>query len=339
MTSLALGKISSCPFLPEEIDALKQGVIDFLQTKSLSLGRHHEDRCDVPVHFLFLSQLLQAAQDHDYRRFCQKKKKWRLPDQGDPLKKPGRRDRWRSHVETEFLVNYGACIPGHRCAQRSNQQGSDLEAPRSKGPHAVSSSRRCVTGGSTQGKIRWGGEEGNSARVLFDGSNGIPVNRRIRLRDQERARAGPEREANFLSDGRRCRNATAVPVDRRDWHLLGCQVGAGGDVFINTVRTFGIASALVLLVKRCAKLAEVIIDPHRSRFLCYAQQLEFPHIGGKTSGDHVVTWVGFEHRHRSYQLGISERRAQWNMCWTKKIAASTSVNVWKSDVRGGGARI
>ena len=45
----------------------------------------------------------------------------------------------------------------------------------------------------------------------------------------------------------------------------------------------------------------------------------------KTSGGDVA-WVGFELRRRSFQLGISERRA-WIINWTKKIAASTSVNV------------
>ena len=34
-----------------------------------------------------------------------------------------------------------------------------------------------------------------------------------------------------------------IPIDPRDWHLLGCQVDRGGDVFINTVGTFGITSA------------------------------------------------------------------------------------------------
>ena len=34
-----------------------------------------------------------------------------------------------------------------------------------------------------------------------------------------------------------------VPIHPDDWHLLGCQVSPGGDVFINTVGTFGIASA------------------------------------------------------------------------------------------------
>ena len=32
LASLSLGKISSCSFPPEEIDALKQGVIGFLPT-------------------------------------------------------------------------------------------------------------------------------------------------------------------------------------------------------------------------------------------------------------------------------------------------------------------
>ena len=34
-----------------------------------------------------------------------------------------------------------------------------------------------------------------------------------------------------------------VPIHPDDWHYLGCQVIPGGDVFVNTVGTFGIASA------------------------------------------------------------------------------------------------
>ena len=34
-----------------------------------------------------------------------------------------------------------------------------------------------------------------------------------------------------------------VPIDPQDWHLLGCRVEIGGTVFVNTVGTFGIASA------------------------------------------------------------------------------------------------
>ena len=34
-----------------------------------------------------------------------------------------------------------------------------------------------------------------------------------------------------------------VPIDRRDWRYLGCQITAGADVYVHTVGTFGIASA------------------------------------------------------------------------------------------------
>ena len=34
-----------------------------------------------------------------------------------------------------------------------------------------------------------------------------------------------------------------VPIDERDWNLLGCQVAEGQEVYVNTVGTFGVASA------------------------------------------------------------------------------------------------
>ena len=169
-----------------------------------------------------------------------------MPDQGDPS------GYLEDEIvgETELLVDYGACILGHRCAQRSKQQGSDLEPPGTRRPIAVSSSRRCVIGSSTRRDTRGV----VSARVLFDGSNGMLVNRRIRLRDQERAPVASDLKRCMREKARRVEQTFSltadvaeahreVPVDRRDWHLLGCQVEAEGDVFIDTVGTFGLASA------------------------------------------------------------------------------------------------
>ena len=103
------------------------------------------------------------------------------------------------------------------------------------------------------GEGREGGG-GTSARVLFDGTNDIPVNRRIRLRDQERAPAASDLKRCMREKAQRGEQTFSltadvaeahrqVPMDRRDWHLPGCQVEAGGDVFMNTVGTFGVASA------------------------------------------------------------------------------------------------
>ena len=93
-----------------------------------------------------------------------------------------------------------------------------------------------------------------SARVLFDGTNGVEVNKRTRVRDQERAPIAADlkrvmrEKARF---GERTFALTAdvkeayrqVPVAPCDWHPLGCQVQPGGSVYVNKVGTFGVASA------------------------------------------------------------------------------------------------
>ena len=44
-------------------------------------------------------------------------------------------------------------------------------------------------------------------------------------------------------------------------------------------------------------------------------------------GRDTVTWVGFEMSHRTTQLGISQRRADWFMKWASEVAASRTVNM------------
>ena len=223
------------------------------------------------------------------------------------------------------------------------EAGSDLEAHGSRSPIAFSSSRRCVTGGQRKDK------PGRviSARVLFDGSNGIPVKRCMR----EEACRGKQ---TFSFTAGVAEAHRQVPVDRRDWHLLGCQVEAGGDVFINTVGTYGTASASYHGSRVAASIGRitqyipvrspttwyqlVVDDFHLEAggghyraalitFFVLCAAADIPFSWGKTSGCDVVTWARFELRHRSYQLGISVRRPQWIINWTKKIAAPTSVNV------------
>ena len=93
-----------------------------------------------------------------------------------------------------------------------------------------------------------------TARVLHDGTNGLSVNTRTRLRDQERSpisldikRAMREKSSRGLSTFALTADVKEahrqIPIDPRDWHLLGCQVERGADVFVNTVGTFGITSA------------------------------------------------------------------------------------------------
>ena len=93
-----------------------------------------------------------------------------------------------------------------------------------------------------------------TARVLFDGTHGLCVNTKTRLRDQEKGPIAADLKRSMREKARIGELAFAlsadvteahrqVPKHPDDWHLLGCQVSPGGDVFINTVGTFGIASA------------------------------------------------------------------------------------------------
>ena len=125
-------------------------------------------------------------------------------------------------------------------------------------------------------------------------------------------------------------------------------------MFINTVGTYGIASASYFWSRVAASIGRITQyipgqsattwhqlaagDFHLAAgtghyraalitFFVLCATAGIPLSWGKTSGGGVVTWVGFELRHRSCRLGTHERRAQWIVNWTKKIAASTSVNV------------
>ena len=87
-----------------------------------------------------------------------------------------------------------------------------------------------------------------TARVLHDSTNGLSVNTKTRLRDQERSpmssdikRAMREKASRGFSTF--ALTADVKEVDPRDWPLLGCHVDRGADVFVNTVGTFGITSA------------------------------------------------------------------------------------------------
>ena len=92
-----------------------------------------------------------------------------------------------------------------------------------------------------------------SARVLFDGTHGLCVNTRTRVRDQERAPIAADLQRSMREKAKVDELTFALSADvteahrqvliHDDWHYLGCQVIPGGDVFINTLGTFGIALA------------------------------------------------------------------------------------------------
>ena len=93
-----------------------------------------------------------------------------------------------------------------------------------------------------------------SARVLFDGTHGLAVNARTRVRDQERSPTASDlkramREKAELGQPTFALTADVSEAHRQisihpsDWRFLGCQVSHGSTVHVNMVGTFRMTSA------------------------------------------------------------------------------------------------
>ena len=108
---------------------------------------------------------------------------------------------------------------------------------------------------SSLGAIRKDKPDGvATTRVLFDGTKGLTVHTLTRIRDQERAPIAADLKRAMREESKHDEVTYAltaevseahrqVPVHPQQWHLLGCQVLKGEDVFVNTAATFSVASA------------------------------------------------------------------------------------------------
>ena len=115
-----------------------------------------------------------------------------------------------------------------------------------------------------------------------------------------------------------------VPIDERDWCVLGCWVVPRGDVYVNAIRTTGFASASCYWSRMPSALGRiskhlVVSSGHTWHVLvatCY-------HLSwSRAAGLDTISWVGFKLFHRTRMLGISRRRAEWFVSWKWDIALS-----------------
>ena len=272
-------------------------------------------------------------------------RKWRLPEQAGPSDYLEEHEdgalTWRQNYKSlEPLEDKVLAVLEDQLARGQFLKFTEEEA-RAQCPNLV------VASLGAQKKDKPGGVV--TARVLFDGTNGIQVNKRTSWRDQERAPIAADIKRLMRQKaamGERTFALTAdvaeahrqVLVDPRDWHLLGSQVVAGGDVNVNTVGTFGVASACYYwsrvasavgrLTKYCTgsratRWHMLVADDYhleaggaeyRSALLVFFvlfAVVGVPLSWSTTAGGDVVSWVGFELLHKSHQLGISEKRAAW----------------------------
>ena len=207
-------------------------------------------------------------------------------------------------------------------------------------------------------------QDGNTeVRIIHDGTNGVDVNRFIKVVDGGCCPTAPD-----IKCAMREQRASGIPhfgltldvkeahrmvaVREEDWPLQACQVRPGGDVFLNTCGTYGIASAaywwgrLAAAIHRLGlKIAGRLLGVWKMLFaddwnmtaggehfefklLLFAWvlvALRVPISWKKASGGLAYSWVGLEVNLREWSLGISERRAAWLLGWFDRVLADDRI--------------
>ena len=210
-------------------------------------------------------------------------------------------------------------------------------------------------------------EEKEKIRVVHDGTHGVKVNTRIRVRDQTRTPSAGElrtlmRERHASTGGRRhfllvgdvAKAHRRVKVRKEDWGWQACRL-VPGKIWVNCVGTYGISSAGywwsrlagAVLVRFFYYLA---MASGEQEALLFADDLlmmagrvsEIVDIGAiilvwvclgvpwkwkKWRGGHQVSWIGYWISVETFEVGISDTRAGWLVTWIDKTVREGRVSV------------
>ena len=369
-----MGKIEACPFPLDEVAQLRRTVIDAAAENAFRVERRTGDRTDIPIDYRFLDLLLRIAEDPevglgDYAQVVRvgpgtrmprlpalykPKKIWRLASQAEALDylehAPDREGIWRRNYSSIQAYEQQVLEVMHDQAARGQIVVMTEEVAKERYPNLVIASLGAQRKEKPDGKV--------TARVLFDGTHGLCVNTRTTLRDQERApiaadlkRSMREKakvdELTFALSADVTEAHRQVPIHPDDWHDLGCQVILGGEVFVNTVGTFGIPSAsynwsrVACAVGRplqylsghsCTSWHMLVADDYLLEsggsgyrvglllFFVLCAVVGVPLTWHKTCGGDTLVWVGFE-------ILLRSRRAEWFVRWALKVADSPTVHM------------
>ena len=367
----AMGRVKESPFPREAVVSLKSRIINQLERSGFLLGRHEKDRTDTPVDFRFMHRSIgkfergvkvgPGARLLRLPALYRPKRKWKLPGQENPddYLDAGHDTEavWRSNYPTvDELVEKVEEVLEDQVKRRQVLKLPE-EVAKVRYPGLVIASLGANRKEKSDGSI--------TARVLHDGSNGIAVNRRIRVRDQERCPMASDLKRAMREKAKRGETTFAltadvkeahrqIPIAEEDWRLLGCRVRPATVVYIHTVGTFGISSAsyywsrigsgivrLVQYVVGNSAVTWIMLvadDFHLETsgadyrtglitFFVICSLLGVPLSWPKTSDGDTLTWVGFEMLHRSCRLGISRPRAEWFCRWCQETPRAESVNM------------
>ena len=189
-----------------------------------------------------------------------------------------------------------------------------------------------------------------SARVLFDGTHGLSLNTRTRIRDQERSPVASDLkhtmrkkaaldEATFALTADVSEAHRQIPIHPCDWRRLHqyCRYVWCSVCLLLSVAGVGCAGTTytVSCLEQSAHLAHGggrRLPPggqeYRTALIAFfvlCSTVIVPLSWAKTAGGD--TWVGFELLHQSRLLGVSQRRAEWFVKWAREVAAAETVHM------------
>ncbi len=378
--NLANGRCVQNPFPQAVVEDLRNYAAQLLAQENMagaSLPRP-EDR-EQPVRIRLMEALLRVARDPDvncwsaYARgvplgvqdrlprtpaVYERKRKWRLVEQQDA-------NLWNTPLEElPWRENYASVRPHKEELRRQLEELVDKglhlrlspEEFKSRWPHGTVASLGAVTS-LKDGEL--------SVRLVFDGTHGVDVNRRIRVRDQERPPSAADAKAYLGAQAKRRRATLGLAADAKsahrtimvsenDWGHQAARAEDGDDVYVATCGTFGtssiaywwnrLASAAVRLTHYLADADDELwillladdfkIESSSSRpksaVIFVLLLLTFLGIDiqwRKVQGGATIAWVGYEFRLWDHALGISESRAQWAIRFCHRVAQDGAVKV------------
>eukprot|EP00435_Cladocopium_sp_Y103_P059542 s1184_g21.t1 len=204
----------------------------------------------------------------------------------------------------------------------------------------------------------------DQVRVVHDATNGVEVNHQIRMVNRIRFPLFDDLEAamhQFLkeADSRRLLMAfdykgahRLVPIHEDDWGKQAFRLEDEGEVLLNCVGTFGVASAAFWWARLAATLQRTMwaFLPFRDPIylllfaddgLCLASGpryrkillaillfltvLEAPLSWAKTRGGQQVEWLGYQIDVKAGLVGVSEKKVEWLRGWVDQVLAANGV--------------
>jgi len=381
LARLACGHCEAVPFPREATLRIREKVVAALSGTASPVKERPEGYQEQPIDLPLLQALLAEAADPDYAildRYMmgvrigvgvvlprtpavyEARTKWRLPEQEllpDDVPEEGVFGAWRANYTSAKLLQPQVV----KELESLYQRGLALKLPEHAAKARYGEELVVASLGALQKRVE---DDGTIViRILYDGTHGVPVNGRIKVRDQERFPAAPDLKRQLreqaasglpafgltvdVKDAHRC-----VAVAPEDWHLQAAQVAPGAPVYLFKRGTFGVASASYwwgrlaagigrllhyVLGEAVALWVMVLADDFKleitgGRFaegllsaLWLLILLEVPISWEKVRGGTLFTWVGYELNLRSHTLGLARSRAQWLCDWMDRVCADKRV--------------